>query len=168
MTALRGDRRRHEQSMAARAPEQAARIAACFTAWNHYPLDDGPIEKLITDEECIHRAIALVTWYQGELSRIAQAANTPSETTDAEHLVRLIVQVMNDPKYRKGPTPVVSEHGVLVATLANRRGTPKVRVDPRYRASAIKLLVDCGYIRPSRAGNRGRFETHPRISDVSV
>ena len=165
---LRRDRRRHEQSMAARAPEQAARVAACFTAWNYYPLDDGPIRKLVTDEECIQRAIALVTWYQGELSRIAQAANTPSETSDADHLVKLIVRVLTDPLYREVPNPMVSDQGVTVKTLANRRGTPAVRVDPRYRDSIIKLLVDCGYIRPSRAGNRGRFETHPRISDVSV
>ena len=62
---------------------------------------------------------------------------------------------------------MVSDQGVLVKTLANRRGAPSLRGNPKYVATLIKLLVDCGYIRPSRTGRPGRFETHPRIAEVT-
>ena len=164
---LRRDQRRHELSMAKRAPEHAARIAASFTAWTHYPLLDREPGTLITDDDCIERAIALVTWYQEELSRLAPAAATTSEASDAAHLAQLIALAVSDPRFREGPNPMVSDQGVLVKTLANRRGAPSLRGNPKYVATLIKLLVDCGYIRPSRTGRPGRFETHPRIAEVT-
>ena len=163
---LRRDRRHHELGMAKRAPEQVARIAASFTAWPHYPLLNPEPGTLITDEECIERAIALVSWYQNELCRLAPAANTTIEASDAAHLAELITLAVSDPKFREGPNPMVSPQGVLVKTLANRRGTPTVRGNPKYVTSLIKLLVDSGYIRPSRTGRPGRYETHPRLAEA--
>ena len=164
---LRQGRRHHELGMAKRAPELAARIAANFTAWPHYLLLDREPGTLITDAEVIERAIALVTWYQEELSRLAPAATTTKKASDAAHLAQVIALAVSNPKVREGPNPIVSDQGVLVKTLANRRGAPNLRGDPEYVASLIKLLVDSGYIRPSRTGRTGRFETHPGIAEVS-
>ena len=162
---MREDGRRHECSFAERAPEQAARVASLFTGWETYQTGGPEYASGCTDEENVERAISLVEWYQGEVSRLVAASGATAKSQYARQLASVIAQVVADPGSREGRYPLLNREGLLVNSTANSRGHPVVRGNTDIRRAVIAILEEHGYIRPSKV--RGRYRVHPRISEVA-
>ena len=163
---MRENGQRHECSFAERAPEQAARVAALFTGWETYQTGGSECdESRYTDEGNLDRAISLVEWYQGEVSRLVAASGATDKAQYARQLASVIAQVVADPGSREGRYPLLNNQGLLVNSVANARGHPVVRGNTDIRRAVIAILEENGYIRPSKV--RGRYRVHPRISEVA-
>ena len=161
---LRARGQRHETTFAERAPEQAARLAGVFTAWDNYG-QEGPVrEAPHTDAANVARAIRLVEWHQGEIARLAAVSGTTPKAQYAMQLAKVIAQVVSDPASTHGRYPLINEKGLAIHTLANRRGHPVVRGDTDIRRAVIKILIHHGYIRPG--GAKGRYMVHPRLAEA--
>lgn len=156
---------RHEAAFAQRVPEHGARIAAVFTGWETYLAGGPPSETLLSEAVTIERAIHLVRWYQGEVTRLAAASGATLKASCARHLVSVIARVMADPASSKGRYPLLTGSGLAVNTVANNRGRPEIRSNPDFRQQVINLLVDLGYL--LRSKSRGRYLVHPRLAEAA-
>ena len=159
--AFRKDGRRHQSSFAERGAEHAARIAACFTAWEIYRNDGRAPAPVSTDVETMERAIDLVIWYQGEQQRLLAALGAPAKARWTQHLANVIAHVMDTPGLMHGGYPLLDDRGLAVRTVASTRGHPEIRSDPGRQQQVIALLQELDCIRPTRF--RGRYLVHPRL-----
>lgn len=116
------------QDRAAKALENALRIAAVLTAIEH-----GLSARHIDADQLV-RALSLVQWYLAEALRIRGAAAVPQATLDAEELSRWL----GERDIRQFRTRMVLNAGPL-------------RNKERLGA-AINVLVDGGYITPNEPG----------------
>ena len=162
---FRKDGQRHQGSFAERAAEHTARIAGIFTAWEIYRTG-GPVpETVSTSVETVERAIDLVVWYQDEQRRLLAASGAPDVARWAQHVVKLIAQVMETPGMTHGGYPLLDDKGLAVRTLASTRGCLEIRNHPARRQQVIALLCELDYIRPS--GYKGRYLVNPRLPEAA-
>ena len=154
----------HEAAFAERAPEQAARIAGVWTAWEAYRAGGPMPDELCSDAGTVERAILLVDWYLGEVVRLASVGGVTLKAVCAKHLAAMIAKVIGNPASRQGEHPLLNDHGVLVNSVANGWGRKEIRSNPDLRQEVTKVLVEHGHIRPS--GFKGRYEPHPRLVEM--
>ena len=152
---------RHERSFAARAAEQAARVAAVFSAWDYY--GRGYTQATSSIEVAptyMDGAIRIIRWHQGELSRLAEISGATDLAEHAAHLANRIASAVenHDSRYVNGT-------GLVLAKLANNTGTKQVRGDPDFRRRVVELLEYEGYVR-ANPNSRGRYHVNPGIGDA--
>ena len=153
----RPDGRRHESTWAERAPEQSARVAALLTGWEAYRTGGSVHETLYTGEDTMSRAIRLIGWHQGEVSRLAGQSGATDNARHASHLAQVIARVVVAPASAEGRHPLLTGHGLAVNTVANHLGHLDIRGNPDLRRTVIGILVEYGYIRPGGGGADSRF-----------
>ena len=89
----------HVRGFQRRAPEHTSRLAAIMVAWDRYAAEcpaatglAGPIPPAIIDEGTMQRAVTLVNWYAGEMTRITHHSGYTEVAGLANRLSRILSQ----------------------------------------------------------------------------
>ena len=118
------------QDVAAKAAENACRLAAVFHVWEHGP--NGVIGSAAMD-----RGVVVARWFAFEARRVLAATVENETVQDAELLARWI--------RTRGTPPTLD--------AAAREAPYRLRNKPRRKA-AIELLVEAGWLRQDRCGGK--------------
>ena len=147
----------HESTFAARAAEQAGRIAAIFAAWRAYagsePGRPLPPEVTINEVE-IRSAIQLTRWYWAELSRIAGQAGWEERTQAVHQMVHVFRNKYDKISDKNG---LVNPHRVIA-----QYGPAAIRKDLVKRSWVIEMMVQAGIIRLQHPQSR-RYALNPGL-----
>ena len=158
----------HQASLAGRAAEMAARIAAVLAAGEWYILcpeeAPGPEDVHIGLDE-IKTACEVVQFHVGELGRILALEGETEVVAAANKVLDWVREELWH--QHRGRTPRhVDEHGhVAITRLINNRIRHGPLRDPDFRTRVIRLLTREHYLGevPDR---RGKFLVHPALGSV--
>ena len=156
-------RRYLEQSSAGRAAEQAARIAAVWTAWDCRNANAAPVITVDTASA----AIQVVQWHGNELARVVGSGGIGALTQSAQDAIDLLSAAVQDPqRFREGRSPLIDQNGlVAVSSLLNRYGRGDLRKNTKLRRDVIVTLEREHYI---RRASRGRYHINPHLDSLET
>ena len=158
---LMAERRTAEQGFACRAAEQAARVAACWSAWESKGRQ--PIEEPMMD-----MAIAVVEWHAQELARMVTDGGLEEITDAARAASDFLVDAAKDPeRYKKNGKPLVEDGSArantrlsVLSLLALHGPRRALRRDPGLRKEVLEVLIREHHIRPA---GHGKFLLNPGL-----
>lgn len=146
----------HVRSFLRRAPEHASRLAAAMTAWDQYAAQSpagtglaGPVPPATIDEGTMQRAVTLVNWYAGEMTRITFHSGYSEVANLADTLSRLLSgaaagDIMQSSK--SGRSYLTVDGRVQVRTLIAQR-MPRLSRDPDLQERVLRVLERHEHIR---------------------
>ena len=159
----------HVRGFLRRAPEHASRLAAIMVAWERYAAQTpaatglaGPIPPVIIDEGTMQRAVTLVDWYAGEMTRITHHSGYTRVATLANRLSRLLGKAAEGDIWQNsntGRTYLTNSGSVQVRTLIAQR-MKSLHRDPALQERVLRVLQRQEHIR-MRGG--GQCDVNPGL-----
>ena len=158
----------HLASLAGRAAELAARIAAVLVAGEWYLLcpgeTPGPEDVHVGLDE-IKTACDIVHFHVGELGRILAVEGETEVVAAANRILDWVRAELQGAARGEAPQHVDKHGHVAITRLINDRVRHGPLRDPDFRTRVVRLLTREQYLAevPDR---RGRFRVHPALGSV--
>ena len=134
---------------AAKAAENAARIAGVFWVFEH-----GPFGEI--DAETMEAGAAIASWHLHEAKRIMGATKVPQAVSDAALLVQ----------WMQKPGPDGKERGKVSPRDILREGPARLR-DKNRRDAAAKILIATNHIYEVQESSGTVWVLNPRLREKS-
>ena len=152
----------HTAAFWSRAPEQAARLAANFAAFDWYLAQAQRAGDVVVNADTVARALELIDWYGAEWERLGAVAAATELAQAATAASAAIAAHGGAPKYRTKAGLLSLKKLLHDAPGAGRRQ----KGDPEFRQQVIGVLLTEGHIRyaPRERGGHGGFDVHPDLA----